>query len=97
MQALIACRRYGDAGSVADRLQTGQDKLYLQAEGLWRQSHLDAAAQLLSDACQRFPDSSKCLELQGWVSSLQQDMHVAHIAFEDGMKVATFSLHHLCF
>ena len=89
LQALIACRRYPDAASAADKLLAGQDKLYLQAEGLWRQSHVNAAAQLLSGACQYFPNSSKCLELRHWVESLQQDMHVAHTAFEDG----TYLLH----
>lgn len=84
VQALIACRRYPDAAIAADRLHGGQDKLYLQAEGLWRQSHVDAAAQLLSDACLHFPHSMNCLELRRWVESLQQDMHVAHTAFEDG-------------
>lgn len=94
VQALIACRRYPDAGIAADRLHTGQDKLYLQAEGLWRQSHVDAAAQLLADACHHFPDSSKCLKLRRWVESLQQDMHVAHAAFEDGMNLLRRLVHH---
>lgn len=84
LQALIACRRYPDAAIAAVRLHAGQDKLYLQAQVLWRQSHIAAAAQLLSDACQQFPGSSKCLELHHWVESLQQDMHMAHMAYEDG-------------
>lgn len=89
LQALIACRRYPDAAIAADRLHAGTDKLYLQAQVLWRQSDIAAAAQLLSDACQQFPCSSKCLELHHWVESLQQDMHVAHIAFEDGTDLLT--------
>lgn len=84
LQALIACRRYPDAAIAANRLHAGQDKLYLQAQVLWRQSDIAAAAQLLADACQQFPGSSKCLELRHWVESLQQDMHMAYLAFEDG-------------
>lgn len=84
LQALIACRRYPDAALAANRLHAGPDKLYLQAQVLWRQSDIGAAAQLLSHACQQFPGSSKCLELHDWVESLQQDMHMAHIALEDG-------------
>lgn len=85
LQALIACRRYPDAAIAANKLHAGQDKLYLQAQVLWRQADLDAAAQLLSDARQQFPDSSKSLEAQRWVESLQQEVHQANVAFEDGM------------
>lgn len=85
VEALIACRRYPDAAIAANKLHAGQDKLYLQAQVLWRQADLDAAAQLLSDARQQFPDSSKSLEAQRWVESLQQEVHQANVAFEDGL------------
>ncbi|KAA6419569.1 MAG: hypothetical protein FRX49_10494 [Trebouxia sp. A1-2] len=48
-EALIACRRYSDALQHISLLQPGVDKLYLQAEGLWRQAHLAAANAALSD------------------------------------------------
>ncbi|KAL3143985.1 hypothetical protein ABBQ32_003793 [Trebouxia sp. C0010 RCD-2024] len=85
VEALIACRRYPDAAIAANKLHAGQDKLCLQAQVLWRQADLDAAARLLSEAREQFPDSSKCLELQRWVESLQQEVHQASIAFEDGL------------
>ena len=84
LQALIACRRYFDAALAADSLLAGPDKLYLQAEVLWRQSDIQAAINLLSNACQIFPDSSKCQALQRWVHSLQQKLHEAEAAFENG-------------
>ena len=89
LQALIACRRYPDAAGAASKLHAGQDRLYLQAQVLWRQADLDAAAQDLSDARQQFPDSSKCMELQRWVESLHQEVHQADIAFEDGKALST--------
>lgn len=62
------------------------DKLYLQAEGLWRQGHLAAANAALSEASQQAgSSSSKCADLQLWVQSLQHRMHAAEIVCEDGM------------
>lgn len=84
MQALIACRRYPDAAIAAERAQEGQDKLCLQAEVQWRQGDIDAAAAALAKAHQHSADRGKCQELQQWILSLQQKMHVAQGAFEDG-------------
>ncbi|DBA86305.1 TPA: hypothetical protein ACH3X2_005544 [Trebouxia sp. C0005] len=83
-EALIACRRYSDALQHISLLQPGVDKLYLQAEGLWRQAHLAAANAALSDKSQQAVSSSKCADLQLWVQSLQHRMHAAEIACEDG-------------
>jgi len=58
------------------------DKLYLEAEGLWRQAHLAAATAALSDARQQAVSSSKCADLHR--------MHAAEIACEDGMVL------HIC-
>jgi hypothetical protein len=66
------------------------DKLYLEAEGLWRQAHLAAATAALSDARQQAVSSSKCADLQLWVQALQHRMHAAEIACEDGMVL------HIC-
>lgn len=66
-------------------LRGGVDKAYLQAEALWRQGDLSTANAVLSDACQQFISSSKCADLQLWVNSLQQRIHTAETACEDGM------------
>ncbi|DBA77618.1 TPA: TPR and ankyrin repeat-containing protein 1 [Trebouxia sp. C0004] len=89
-EALIACRRYPDALKSISLLQPGVDKLYLQAEGQWRQADLAAAHAALSEASQQAVSSSKCAGLQLWVQSLQHRMHAAEIACEDGMVL------HIC-
>ena len=83
-QALIACRRYQDAMKAVCRLAAGADKLYLQAEVLWRQSDLTCAAEILAGACQQSSGSSKCRELQLWVQSLQDRTHKADVACKGG-------------
>lgn len=66
-------------------LRGGVDKVYLQAEVLWRQADLSTANVVLADACQQFPSSSKCADLQLWVQSLQQRICTAENDCEDGM------------
>ncbi|DBA95476.1 TPA: hypothetical protein ACH3X3_013341 [Trebouxia sp. C0006] len=93
-EALIACRRYPDALKSISLLQPGVDKLYLQAEGLWRQAHLAPANAALSEASQQTgSSSSKCAGLQLWVQSLQHRMHAAEIACEDGHLTQGISLY----
>ena len=87
LQALMSCRRWPDALSSISNLRPGVDKLYLQAEALWRQSDLTAAADALSHARQLDHSSSKCADLQLWVESLQKRFDAADAAFEDGKQL----------
>ena len=88
MQALVACRRWPDALTSISNLRPGIDKLYLQAEALWRQSDLTAAADILSYTRQLDPGSSKCADLQLWVQSLQQKLDAADAACKDGQQLS---------
>ena len=76
------------------------DRLYLQAEALWRQSDLAAAAEVLSHARQLDHSNSKCAELQVWVESRQHKLDAADAAFEDGehlhLPVSSFKYPHAC-
>lgn len=84
IQALIACQRYKDAEARAELLTDGVDKLYLQAETLWRQGSLEAALACLLRAGQITPESSKCQELQNWLLSVQDKCYIIRLALEDG-------------
>ena len=80
----MACQRYKDAEARAELLTDGADKLYLQAETLWRQGSVDTALACLLKAGQITPESSKCQELQKWLLSVQDKCHSIRLALEDG-------------
>ena len=80
----MACQRYKDAEARAELLTDGVDKLYLQAETLWRQGSVEGALTCLLKAGQITPESSKCQELQNWLLSVQDKCYSIRLALEDG-------------
>ena len=70
-EALILCRRYGDALEACRTLMPGSiDAAYLTSEAYWRMGRLNAAAAALSEVGKRV-HSDKCAELLSFVTKLK--------------------------
>jgi hypothetical protein len=84
VEALVACSRYGDAAAACAELLDSTERLYLEAEALWRQGDLAAALNQVEAACRRAPDSAKCRELGAFLRRLDSGARRAAAAHEEG-------------
>lgn len=85
VEALIACTRYGDALAACDALIHSTERVYLEAESLWRQGGTEAALSKVEHALQLSSSSQKCLELRAFLEGLARCMQRCASAMEDGV------------